>query len=276
MQFHLDLKSSRPVVEFLEARSLLSGFKPLSRPALSSAMIGQVHPTIATDPAGIAAIMSALEGGMGREWVSLIRAEVRNPLAVIAGFSTGKYTSYSISGLTAETPSVQPAFAGRPYDQLLATVAGAAVFKGNVLELGAIMRGPFHDPAQSYYVFAFNRGAGASQGPTFTSRPEITPDALVTLTVGPYGSSATGTITDLTTHSTQAIPSSSIEIRGPVVRVFLKTTQLPSKGWPLQKYRFAFWTQTQPGNNISTVASFAPGSSMIPIGVHKSVSAKRR
>ena len=66
---------------------------------------------------------------------------------------------YSISGLTAETPSVQPAFAGQPYDQLLATVAGASVFKGNVLELGAIMRGPFHDPAPSYYVFAFNRGA---------------------------------------------------------------------------------------------------------------------
>ena len=87
MQFRLDLKSSRPVVEFLEARSLLSGFKPLSRSALSSAMIGQVHPTIATDPAGIAAIMSALEGGMGREWVSLIRAGVKNPLAVIAGFS---------------------------------------------------------------------------------------------------------------------------------------------------------------------------------------------
>jgi hypothetical protein len=273
MQFRLDLKSSRPVVEFLEARSLLSGFKPLSRSALNSAMIGEVHPTIATDPAGIAAIMSALEGGMGREWVSLIRAGVKNPLAVIAGFETGKYTSYSISGLTAETPSVQPAFVGQPYDQLLATVAGASVFKGNVLELGAIMRGPFHDPAPSYYVFAFNRGAGASQGATFASRPGITPDALVTLTVGPYGSSATGTITDLTTHSTQTIPSSNIEIRGPVVRVFLKTAQLPSRGWPLQKYRFTFWTQTQPGNNISTVASFAPESSMISIGVLKSVSA---
>src|SRR5208337_4415284 len=152
-----------PVVEFLEGRSLLSGFKPLVPSGLRPAMIGEIHRTIATDPAGLAAIKSALEGGMGSEWVSLIRAGVKNPLAVIAGFETGKYTSYSISGLTAETPSVQPAFAGQPYDQLLATVAGASVFKGNVLELGAIMRGPFHDPAPSYYVFAFNRGAGASQ-----------------------------------------------------------------------------------------------------------------
>ena len=183
--------------------------------------------------------------------------------------------SYSIAGLTAETPSVQPTFTGQPYDQLLATVAGASVFKGNVLELGAIMRGPFHDPAPSYYVFAFNRGAGATLGPTFASHPGITPDALVTITVGPYGSSATGIITDLTTHSTQVIPTSSIMIQGPVVRLFLNTAQLPSEGWTLQKYRFAFWTQTQPGNNIANVASFAPGSSMIPIGVLKSVTAKR-
>jgi hypothetical protein len=275
MQSRLHPKSSLPVVEFLEGRSLMSGFKSLVPSGFRTAMIGQVHPAIATSTSGSAAIMSALEGGMGSEWVSLIRAGVKNPLAVIAGFSTGKCTSYSIPGLTAETPTVQPAFAGQPYDQLLATVAGAAVFKRNVLELGAIMRGPFHDPAPSYYVFAFNRGAGASQGPTFASRPGITPDVLVTLTVGPLGSSATGTISDLTTHSTQPIPSSSIEIQGPVVRVFLKATQLPSKGWPLQKYRFAFWTQTQPGNNISNVASFAPESSMIPIGVMKSVAAKR-
>ncbi len=49
--------------------------------------------------------MTALNGGMGSEWVSLIRAELRNPLAVIAGFESGKYTSYSIPGLTAETPT---------------------------------------------------------------------------------------------------------------------------------------------------------------------------
>ena len=207
--------------------------------------------------------------------MKLIRAQVHNLSAVIGGFVSGKFTSYSIPGLTVKTPNVQPQFAGQPYDQLLANVAGASVFKGNVLELGAIMRGPFHDPATSYYVFALNRGAGASLGPTFASKPGITPDTLVTLTVGPYGSSASGTITDLTNGSTQPIASSSIKINGPVVRVFLNTSQLPSKGLPLQKYRFAFWTQTQPGTDISTVASFAPESSMIPIGVFKKIAPTR-
>jgi hypothetical protein len=262
-------------VEILEGRALLSGpahFLPMpSRPAF----VARVHPTIQYDPAGYAAIMSALNGGIGSEWVRLIRSEVHNLNAVIGGFVAGKHTSYSIPGLTVKTPSVQPQFTGQIYDQLLVTAAGVSLFKGNVLEFGAIMRGPFHDPATSYYVFALNRGAGARLGPIFASRPGITPDALVTLTVGPYGSSASGTITDLTSGATQPIDPSTIKINGPALRVFLKTSQFPSEGLPIPKYRFAFWTQTQPGTDISTVASFAPESSMIPIGVLKNVAVTR-
>ena len=239
------------------------------------ALIARVQPRIQIDPAGLAAIMSALNGGVGREWGSLIRSEVQNVGSVVAGFVSGRYTAYSISGLTMRNPGTQPSFTGQSYDQLLPTVVGASVFKGNVLELGAIMRGPFHDPAPSTYVFAFNRGAGSRLGPTFSSLPGITPDAVARLTVGPYGSSASGTLTDLTTGASQAIPASSIKIQGPVIRVYLNTSQLPSRGWPLQKYRFAFWTQTQPSNDITSVASFAPASAMIPIGVFKGVAATR-
>jgi hypothetical protein len=268
-------RRATPIVESLEGRALLSG-PGRTLPALArSALVQRVHTSIQFDPAGYSAILSALNGGLGSEWAKLIRAQVRNPISVIGGFVSGKYTSYSIRGLTAKTPNVQSLFTGQPYDQLLATVAGASVFKRNVLELGAIMRGPFHDPATSYYVFALNRGAGASLGPRFASRPGITPDTLVTLTVGPYGSSASGTITDLTNGSTQQIDSSSIKINGPVVRVYLNTSQFPSKGLPIQKYRFAFWTQTQPGIDISTVASFAPDSSMIPIGMFKRIAPTR-
>jgi hypothetical protein len=48
MQSRLDPKSSRPVVEFLEGRSLLSGFKPLVPSGLRPAMIGQIDRT--TEP----------------------------------------------------------------------------------------------------------------------------------------------------------------------------------------------------------------------------------
>src|SRR5271166_455275 len=258
----------------LEGRTLQSGLHH-AMPAAHPAIIGQVQPSLATNPAGVAAISAALSGGMGSEWVKLIRSEVKNLGSVLAGFLSGRITAYSIPGLVAQTPSVQPAFTGQPYDQLLPTLAGASVFKGNVIEMGAIMRGPFHDPATSYYVFALDRGAGSHLGPVFASHGSITPDTIVTLTVGPYGSSATGTITDLTTGVVSPISASSIRIEGSVIRAYLSTSSFPSKGLALSKYRFAFWTQTQPGTDISTVASFAPANSMTPIGVLKSVPATR-
>lgn len=263
-------RSRSPVFESLEGRALLSGLNPALASRLQAALVSQLVPrSIATDPAGVSAVMNALNGGMGREWVTLIRSGVRNLNSVIGGFVSGRYNAYSIPGLTVRTPAVQSQFVGQPYDQLLPTAAGAAVFKNNVVELGAIMRGPFHNPATSYYVFGIDRGAGANLGPVFASRPGITPDLVVTLTVGPYGNSATGKITDLVSNTNQDIPASSIQIRGSVVRVFLNTSQFPSKGLPIQKYRFAFWTQTQPGRDITSVPSFAPDASMIPIAVLK-------
>lgn len=268
-------RRAAPAVESLEGRTLLSGTGHAVQTQARPALVQRVRAAIQFDPAGYAAILNAVNGGLGSEWVKLIRSQVRNPAAVILGFVSGKYTSYSIPGLTVKTPNVQPQFAGQPYDQLLASAAGAAVFKGSVLELGAIMRGPFHDPATSHYIFALDRGAGTSLGPRFAVRPRITPDTLVTLAVGPYGTSATGTITDLRDGSSQPIDASNIKIVGPTVRVFLKTSQLPSLGFPFRRYRFTFWTQTQPGTDISTVASFAPETTMIPIGVFRRISPTR-
>ena len=112
----------------LEGRTLQSGLHH-AMPVAHPAIIGQAQPNLATNPAGIAAISAALSGGMGSEWVKLIRSEVKNLRSVLAGFLSGRITSYSIPGLVAQTPSVQPAFAGQPYDQLLPTLAGASVLK---------------------------------------------------------------------------------------------------------------------------------------------------
>jgi hypothetical protein len=276
MTRHSPIRKRHLAVETLEGRALLSGTSHLLPSVARAAAIGGMHASaVKTTPAGTNAVLNAMFGGMGSEFVTLIRNQVHNLGSVLGGFVSGRLTQYSISGLTVKTPTVQPQFVGQTYDQLLPTAAGALLLKGNVVELGAIMRGPFHDPSTSYYVFALNRGAGASLGPTFPARPGITPDALVTLAVGPYGSSATGTITDLANHTTQAIAPSNIKIIGPTVRVFLNASQFPPTGWPIQKYRFAFWTQTQPGNDITTVADFAPESSMIPIGMLKNVAAVR-
>jgi hypothetical protein len=271
-------RKARFSVETLEGRQLLSGLDPslLQSAGARAALIRNVRPTaITTDPAAVSAILDAVRGGAGSEWATLIRRQVRNPQAVVRQFVSGRIASYSATGITFRTPAEQSQFTGRPYDQLLPIAAGGAVFRNNVMEFATILRGEFRDPDTSYYVFAVDRGAGRSLGATFASRPGVTPDALVTITVGPYGSSPTGEIRDLTDGSTQAIDPSRIAIRGATLRVFLDASQLPSRGAQLARYRFATWTQTQPGADLANVASFAPDGSMIPIAVLRNVNARR-
>ena len=87
-------------------------------------------------------------------------------------------------GLVAKVPNAQPLYTGPGLDRMFLTEAGVVWFKGGQLELAAITRGPFfRNSATSEVVFAIDRGKGATLGPTFASRPGITPDALVTVTV---------------------------------------------------------------------------------------------
>ncbi len=259
-------------VQSLEDRQLPSGGLGALK-GLAGLVGSMQQPSgITINPGGEAAILSALQGGIGSEFVKLIHKELHNQSAVLSGFISGKLNSYSIPGIAVATPSVQPLFTGHFYDQLGPTVAGAVLLKHNVLELGAIMRGPFHDPSTSYYVFGIDRGAGGRLGPIFPSAPGITPDVVLTLAIGPYGSTASGTLTDLTNGTSQTIAPSNISVAGSVVRVYLQASQLPSEGLPISKFRFAFWTQTQQGGDISTVVNFLPSGTMIPIGVEKNVS----
>jgi hypothetical protein len=240
-----------------------------------AAELVRVHgPKITTNPAGVAAVLNALNGGAGHEWVTLVRREVHNLGAVISGFISGKYVQYSIPGLVAKVPNAQSLYDGPGLDRMFLTEAGITLLKRRQLELAAITRGPFFDnSATSEVVFAIDRGKGATLGPSFASRPGITPDALVTVTVGPFGQNNSATITDLTTGATQTINPQNIKVAGPVVRVFIDASQLPSEGFPINQYRFAAWTQlvqyagVSYSGGISSVGSFAPESSMIRIGV---------
>jgi hypothetical protein len=231
-------------------------------------------PRITTDPAGVAAVLNALNGGAGHEFVTLVRREVHNPGAVIAGFVSGRYVIYSIPGLVAKVANAQPLYSGPGLDRMFLTEAGGVLLKGGVLELAAIMRGPFfRNSATTTVVFGINRGEGAALGPSFPGRPGITPDALVTITTGPFGQSNSATVTDLTSGSVHSISSSAIQVEGPVARVLVPISLLPSKGFSIKHYRFTAWTQivqyagTSYPSDITSVGSFAPEDSMIPIGV---------
>ena len=261
--------------ESLEGRALMS-VPGLNAPheSAADALVRRLEPKISFSGAGKSAIINALLGGAGHEFTTLALKEVKNPLRVAAGFSDGSITQYSVPGIVVKKINLQSGYTGLPHDVLALNVGGAVALKGKKIEFGAIVRGPFTTtPFASTVVFAVNRGAGSRLGPYYASRPGITPDALVAVTVGPNGQGNSATITDLTTGVTQSISSPVIRVAGPTVRILLNTSQLPSEGFPLKKYTFAVWTEAQPNAPIQDVGSFVPEDSMIPIGVETNVRA---
>ncbi len=259
--------------EPLEGRALLSVAR-LNPPSESgAAILARVHePKLSFNAAGEKAILDAYFGGAGHEFVALAQKEVKNLLRVVNGFSDGTITQYSVPGIVVKKINLQSGYTGLPHDALALNVGGAVELKKKQIELAAIVRGPFTTtPFATTIVFAINRGAGQRLGPYYAGRPGITPDALVSVTVGPYGQNNSATITDLTTGSTQAISSPVIRVAGPTVRILLNSSQLPSEGFSLKHYTFAVWAATEPNAPFQDVGSFVPEDSMIPIGVETNV-----
>jgi hypothetical protein len=264
--------------EPLEGRALLStiGVEPPHR--AGAAILARLPAAKIADAsgAGETAILNAILGGAGHEFVSLAEKEVHNILAVAAEFGAGGPHQFTVPGIVAKTPNLQSGYTGLPHDVLALTVGGAILLKGKKIELAAIARGPYTTtPFSSEVVFALNRGAGAQLGPEFAGRPGITPDALVTVTVGPYGQHNSATVTDLTTGVTEPLNPSLIRVAGPTVRVLVSASQVPSKGFALSHYKFAVYSQLQPNSDFASTGSFVPEDSMIPIGVLTNVAPPR-
>ena len=216
--------------------------------------------------------MSAIFGGAGHEFVTLAQKEVHNILGVASRFKSGAINQFTAPGLVFKTANWQSGYTGFPHDPQSLTVAGAILLKHKQIELAAIVRGPFTTyPGTTYVVFALNRGAGARLGPVFPDRPALTPDALVTVRVGPDGLSNSATVTDLTTGLTHPLNPDIIQVRGPVVRSLVPASQLPSNGFPLSGYKFAAYTQLVQNGDYAQTGSFVPENSMIPIGVETTV-----
>ena len=255
--------------EPLEGRPLLSvtGLNPLHE--AGAAILGREGgSSLSFSAAGERAVLSAMFGGADPEFFNLALKEVKNPLRVASELGNRTITQYTVPGLVVKQINLQSGYTGLPHDVLALKIGGAVVLKNRKIELGAIVRGPFTTtPFGSTIVFAINRGAGRRVGPYFPARPGITPDALVTVNLGPHGQNNSATITDLTTGTTQPINSPVISVAGPTVRILLDVSQLPSEGFALKHYTFAVWTAIMPNAPIQDVGSFVPEDSMSPIGI---------
>lgn len=218
-----------------------------------------------SDGSGVQAILAALNGGAGSEFVTLIRRGFPNVGAVVRQFMLGQRTSATVKGFSVRVPKLQPAYAGPQLDQFNPTAAGAVLLRDGRLELAAIMRGPIDLPVETTYVWGIDRGSRLSDPEGF-GMPSLRYDATVTVTR--VGSTISGTIRDRITGNVTSFSPDAVKIEGPTIRVFLSKPSelLSSTGVALSRYRFAFWTRSGDGG-LSNVGGFVPLSQSVPIGV---------
>jgi hypothetical protein len=114
---------------------------------------------IKTVPAGVQAILSALNGGAGSEFVKLIRKQIPNPLVLVRQFETGARTEAYVHGIAVRMATILSTFTGSHYDYQATVAAGVVLVKKNILEMGAILRGPNRSLAPAYYVWGIDRAA---------------------------------------------------------------------------------------------------------------------
>ena len=87
-------------VEILEARALLSGFGVERPHGDEAAILARLQgPKLSFNSAGKSAVINALLGGAGHEFVALALKEVKNPLGVAQGFANHTITQYTVPGL---------------------------------------------------------------------------------------------------------------------------------------------------------------------------------
>lgn len=222
------------------------------------------------DPIAVGLIADALMGrGPGAEFGSLIRGQIRNVASVISGFASGKTREYTTPGIAVRLPNVQENFQYQHYDHVKLTAAGVVLQRDGRFQMGAVVQGPYDENLTSQVIFGIDRGAGKRLGPLYPQRPKITPDALVELTIGPYGQSASGQIRDLTTGAVTPIDPQNIIVAGATVRVFINPAQLPGQGNSTKNFKFSTWTRHGTTGGIESIGSFVPDKTMIAVGVAK-------
>src|SRR4051794_14220578 len=103
-----------PTLESLEGRALLSvgGSIDLSQLLGRVSSMVSLPANVRYDPEGVAAVTSALNGGPGSEFVTLIKRQVPNYQAIVNQFILGQRTAFSTPGAAAKIAKWQPLYTG--------------------------------------------------------------------------------------------------------------------------------------------------------------------
>lgn len=244
-----------PCVELLEGRVVPSTMAVAPKPVVA------IKLNLA-DGTGLEAVLAALRGGPGSEFLKVVRRQV-NVNKTILQFGIGTRTELVVKGVVIKTPKFAASYTGPKLDQFNPTAAGVLLLPKDRIELGAIMRGPIDRPEPVTYVWGLNRGGGTARNDGF-GPSGVAYDAYVSVTRA--NGAITASVTDLKTGAVTPLDPSVVKIQGPTIRVFLPkaSTLLPSNGLAIAKYKFSFWTRSGP-NGLADLAGFLPNSGSAPV-----------
>ncbi len=250
---HRTRRSHRPAGEPLEDRALMSGLNLLS---LLTPSAPAAKPVLSP-----AVISSELPKGVSGRIVGLYELSLsRHP----------QYQSI-VGSRVIKAPSFNTAYTGPKLADLDVLGADATIISPQQeVEFTGLVLGPINVAETGIFSFLVNRGGASSPGP-IKGQPGISFDAVVQVTTGPDGTSATVSLLNSQEQpiSTTSLPASSVQIAGDTVKVAVLLDLLPSTAAPstrpgidTESYTF---TTGLPGDSESDVAGFAPEYTMITI-----------
>jgi hypothetical protein len=213
-------------------------------------------------------LIARLESLEGRALLSHIgharsaAAQVAHP--PIPDPQPGPIISEFAPGIAVKGPRFYPFFGGARTTSVNVAGAGAHLHPDGNLFLTGIVVDPINtaptDPSQdAFYTFGINRGSGTVPGP-FPGRPDITFDALVTVSITQAG--ITTQVQDLTTPNAPptTLPAGSVQIMSGTLKVTVPFSLLPSPtGASVNQYGVNFWASNTPSvTNYRSIGSFVP------------------
>lgn len=200
-----------------------------------------------------------------------IQAEVQGPRAPHQNHPGPILNEIGI-GYAVKVPRFYPFYTGAKRAELNAAGARAFLDSNGNLNLVGIIAGQINKTPKTaaqneFYVWGIDRGHGKIPGP-FPGRPNITFDSVVVVAVTQQGVS--GTVRDLDTGRSLAIPTGSITLNRDDVKVVLPAQLLLTAGGaPTSVPKVTFYPRSDltPGN-FKSIASFAPEGRDFPIDLN--------
>ncbi|MGC8639109.1 MAG: hypothetical protein ACP5XB_04440 [Isosphaeraceae bacterium] len=171
-----------------------------------------------------------------------------------------------------KAPMFYAAYTGPKHADLDILGANATINPGQDIQFTGRVLGPIDMSQTDFYSFLVNRGGASSPGP-LKGQPRMVFDALVQVTTGSHGFTATVALLNsqgLPTTTTE-LPPDLVRIVGTQVNVTVPLDLLPSSGSENahgghSHYSYAFSTSVA-GTSESDIAGFAPEHTMAPITI---------